>query len=237
MHRLGFMQHQIKALINKLKLSPWFEVKTIFSHLAASDSSMNDRFSEQQIQLFDSLSSTIIEATGQPALRHILNSAGIVRFPEARFDMVRLGLGLYGIDTTGKLTNKLRNVTTLKSTIAQIKTIEIGNSVGYNRSWRAEKPTRIGIVNIGYADGLNRKLGNGRGEMVIDDKRVVIIGEICMDLCMVDLTNAPAAKVGDEVIVFGDNPSIMELAKKTETIPYEIMTSVSGRVKRVYFEE
>lgn len=169
-------------------------------------------------------------------MMHILNSAGISRFPDAQFDMVRLGISLYGIATAGADAGKLEHVSTLKSTISQIKAIPKGDSIGYNRTWRAAKDMKIAVIPIGYADGLNRKLSNGKGYVFINKQRVPIVGNICMDMCMADITGVEAVE-GDDVIIFGKEHPIDELAKTLETIPYEVLTNISRRVKRVYYHE
>jgi alanine racemase len=167
-------------------------------------------------------------------IRHILNTSGIERFPEAQLDMVRLGIGLYGISSVDQ--SKLRNVSTLKSTILQIKRVNQGETVGYSRKGKPEKPSEIAIVPVGYADGLNRKLGNGKGYFIVRDKKAPVIGNICMDMTMIDITGIDAHE-GDEVVIFGENNPITGMAQKLDTIPYEILTGVSERVKRVYFYE
>jgi alanine racemase len=167
---------------------------------------------------------------------HILNSAGISRFPYAQFDMVRLGISLYGIATSVIDSNLLEHVSTLKSTISQIKIIPQGDSIGYNRSWKAEKEMKIAVIPIGYADGLNRKLSNGKGSVYIHDNAAPIVGNICMDMCMADITGIEANE-GDDVVIFGKEHPIDELATTLDTIPYEILTNISRRVKRVYFHE
>jgi alanine racemase len=163
------------------------------------------------------------------------NSAGITRFPEAHFDMVRLGIGLYGISTNGEESDRLENVSTLRSTISQIKKVKAGERVGYGQA-TLEKNADIAIVPVGYADGLDRRLGSGKSFLVVNGKKAPIVGSICMDMCMVDISNIKA-KEGDPVIIFGQERSISELAYDLDTIPYEVMTSISVRVKRVYFQE
>ncbi len=164
-----------------------------------------------------------------------MNTAGIIRFPQYQFDMVRLGIGLYGVAPAESL--PLETVGTLKTVISQIHTIDKDEAVGYGRKFIAQQPSRIGVIGIGYADGYNRKLGNGTGEVLIREKRVPVIGSVCMDMCMVDLTNVPEAKEQDEVIIFGKEITVNEIAEKLDTIPYEILTNVSARVKRIYYKE
>lgn len=234
MHRLGFMEHEIEALIDVLKNQEDLQVKSIFSHLAGADESQFDEFTESQIAKFEVMSNKIIEAAPYKIIRHILNSAGIERFPHAQYDMVRLGIGLYGISAVDA--KFVKQVSTLKTVILQIKQIETNETVGYSRRFKASKTTTIGIIPIGYADGLHRILGNGVGKVMVNNTLVPIIGSICMDMSMIDLTNTDARE-GDEVIIFGDAYPITEIASQMNTIPYEVLTSVSQRVKRVYYQE
>jgi len=236
MHRLGFEKDDLNELIDSLKIQNHLFVKSVFSHLAASDELQHDDFTKQQIKAFREMGKTIQDAFDYPILLHILNSAGISRFPEAQFDMVRLGIGLYGISSDKEEQKHLQPVGILKSIISQIKDIPKNDSIGYGRKAIAKKNMRIAIIPIGYADGLNRKLGNNVGKMLIGGHLVPIIGSICMDMCMIDITEIKA-KEGDEVIIFGNDLPINTLADNLETIPYEILTSVSRRVKRVYFYE
>jgi alanine racemase len=182
------------------------------------------------------MSNQLMAAFDYPVLRHILNSSGIVRFPDAQFDMVRLGIGLYGIDPSGNMQKELQHIGVLKTVISQLRQIRSHETVGYSRKGKVTRDTMIATVAIGYADGLNRRLGNGRGYMLVNGKRAPIVGSICMDMTMLDVTDI-ACKEGDEVIVFGKEPGIMEIADKTGTIPYEVLTAISQRVKRVYFWE
>ena len=169
-------------------------------------------------------------------MKHILNSSGILRFPDAQMDMVRLGIGLYGIGTDEKEQQHLQNVSTLKTIISQIKNIQAGDTIGYSRKGKATKNMQIATVPIGYADGLSRKLSNGAGKMFVRGKEAAIVGNVCMDMCMIDVTNL-GANENDEVIVFGENYTVSQIAKDIRTIPYEVLTNVSRRVKRVYFQE
>jgi len=232
MHRLGFPQSEVPLLCHALTKLRSVKVSSVFSHLAASDESVHDAFTENQVQVFTNVSERIMEALGYQVIRHILNTSGIERFPHAMFDMVRLGIGLYGISTTGH--GKLRNVSTLKSTILQIKPVYPGDTVGYGRKGNIQKPTVIAIVPVGYADGLNRKLSNGSGEFVVKGRRVPIVGNICMDMTMIDITGTDARE-GDEVVIFGEENPITAMAEILDTIPYEILTGVSERVKRIYY--
>ncbi len=236
MHRLGFEEDAIDELIKRLKINSRLKIASIFSHLASADDKEQDDFTLRQIESFEKISSKIIKEFKYPILRHILNTAGIVRFPQAQFDMVRVGLGLYGIHFDKGEQSKLQNVSKLKSCISQIKHLPANESVGYGRSFITTKDTSIAIIPVGYADGLNRNLSNGRGKIWIKGKLVPIVGKICMDMCMIDVTDIKCNE-GDEVLIFGKEHPIAELAKTIGTIPYEVLTSVSRRVKRVYFQE
>ncbi|GAB4284617.1 MAG: bifunctional UDP-N-acetylmuramoyl-tripeptide:D-alanyl-D-alanine ligase/alanine racemase [Marinilabiliales bacterium] len=234
MHRLGFLSSEIKKLTDLLKNNDDIKIKSVFSHLAAADEEIHDSFTKQQIRLFEEMSEKIMSELHYPVLRHILNTSGIERFHDAQFDIVRLGIGLYGISK--KYNDRLLNVSTLKSSISQIKKVAKGETVGYSRMGKADKDITIAVVPIGYADGLNRRLSNGVGKLLVNNSLAPIIGNICMDMCMIDVTGLNVSE-GDEVIVFGDNYPITEMADKLDTIPYEIMTSISRRVKRIYYHE
>ncbi len=233
MHRLGFMPDQLPELLEALRGSRKLRVASILSHLAASEDPAQDDLTRGQIALFRSLSQTIIGALGYAPLLHIANSAGATRFPEARFDMVRLGIGLHGIGADPKETDLLRPVETLRTVIAQVKEIPAGDSVSYGRKARITTPTRIAVLPIGYADGLSRKLGEGNGRVWIAGKEARTIGAICMDMCMVDVTHIACA-AGEDAIVFSPAHPVQEYARDLGTIPYEALTSISPRVKRVF---
>ncbi|HXH19917.1 MAG TPA: bifunctional UDP-N-acetylmuramoyl-tripeptide:D-alanyl-D-alanine ligase/alanine racemase [Chitinophagales bacterium] len=237
MHRLGFEPHEIHSLACMLKKMPLVKVQSAFSHLAASDEPQHDDFTRSQISRFSQACDELCAGLNYPVMRHILNSGGILRFPEAQFDMVRLGIGLYGVDTTGKIQEKLLQVSTLKSSVSQVKTVKAGESVGYSRSFVAKEQMRIATIGIGYADGIDRRLGNGRGSMSVRGQLAPTVGNICMDLCMIDVTHIPGVEEGDEVIIFGKELPIQNVASQAGTIPYEILTGISERVKRVYFQE
>lgn len=234
MHRLGFVRDEIPELINLLQKQKSLQIESIFSHLAASESWVFDEYTTKQIETFEELSTQVEAQLKYKVKRHILNSAGIERFPNNQFDMVRLGIGLYGVSASG--VNGLRNVCTLKSTILQIKTLKSNDSVGYGRKEMLDHDARIATIRIGYADGLSRQFGNRKGKVLINGAYAPIIGAVCMDLCMVDVTNIQA-KEGDEVIIFGKDLSVVALAEAIDTIPYEILTSVSPRVKRIYIKK
>ena len=234
MHRLGFDPRlDLPALIDRLHHQTSVIPRSVFSHFVGSDSPDFDDFSARQFALFDEASKTLQAAFSHKILRHICNSAGIERFPERHLDMVRLGLGLYGIDPIDN--RSLQNVTTLRTTILQIRECPKGDSVGYSRRTVLERDSRIAAIPIGYADGLDRHLGNRRGYCLVNGQRADYVGNICMDVCMIDVTDTDCRE-GDTVEIFGDNLPPAELARLLDTIPYEILTSVSDRVKRIYFQ-
>ena len=236
MHRLGFEEDNLEDLIQILKGNETVQIKSILSHMATSDDLNHDAFSKSQIALFEKLSTQIqIELNIKPII-HILNTSGITNYPEAQYDMVRLGIGLYGISNDEEEQKELENVGTLKSVISQIRTIDKGESVGYGRRFIADRSTKVATIPIGYADGIRRSWGNGVGYVTINGKQAKIIGSICMDMLMVDVTDIDC-KEGNTVIVFGENPTVPFMAKQLNTIPYEILTSISQRVKRVFFRE
>jgi alanine racemase len=236
MHRLGFEQNDLNELIVRLKNNRSITVRTVFTHLAASDEAEHDGFTKLQFEKFTNMSDVILDSFNYPIFRHVLNSAGVIRFSEAQFDMVRLGIGLYGIAPTSHEQRQLQHVATLRTAISQIKNVPANETVGYSRKGKLKRDTQVATVAIGYADGISRKLGNGNGSMLVNGKRAPIIGSVCMDMTMLDITDTPA-KEGDEVIVFGAELPVTEIAKTLGTIPYEILTGVSQRVKRVYFQE
>lgn len=234
MNRLGFVEGEADRLLDVLKAHPELFIKSVFSHLAASNDRSHDDFTRHQIDLFRGMSNKLVAVCNHSILRHILNSSGIERFPEAQFDMVRLGIGLYGISTDNQ--DQMQNISSLKSRISQIKSVKKGDSIGYGRDTRTSGEMKIAVVPIGYADGLNRKFGSGVGQFIIRNKPVPIVGDVCMDMCMVDVTGLDV-KTGDEVEIFGDRNHISGMAEKIGTIPYEILAGISQRVKRVYFQE
>ncbi len=236
MHRLGFEEETIDELIAKLKDNKTVEVKSILSHLSASDDMKFVDFTLSQIKLFEKLSSKLIAELQINPIRHILNTSGISNYPQAQYDMVRLGIGLYGVSNDEDEQKSLENVGTLKSIISQIRTIDEGESVGYSRRFIATKTTKVATIPIGYADGISRHWGNGVGYVTIKNKKAPILGSVCMDMLMVDITEIDC-KEGTEVTIFGDNPTVSFMAKQLGTIPYEIMTSISQRVKRIFYRE
>ena len=236
MHRLGFEAENLSELIQIVKGNETIQIKSILSHMATSDDLKHDAFSKSQIALFEKLSSQLQNELNIKPIRHILNTSGIANYPEAQYDMVRLGIGLYGISNDEEEQKELENVGTLKSVISQIRTINTGESVGYGRRFVAGKTTKIATIPIGYADGISRSWGQGVGYVLINNKPAEIIGSICMDMLMVDITHIDC-KEGNAVIIFGENPTVNFMAKKLNTISYEILTSISQRVKRVFFRE
>jgi Alr-MurF fusion protein len=236
MHRLGFMEDEISGLVEKLQANRMIYVQSVFSHLSASEDPAEEEFTRHQIEVFENMSQSITSLAGHPVMMHILNSAGISRYPEAQYNMVRLGISLYGIASLDEEQPRLESVARLKSTISQIKNIKAGDSIGYNRAFISEKELRLAIVPIGYADGLSRRLGKGRGHLLAGGELVPLVGNVCMDMCMLDVTGIDVAE-GDEVIIFGPERPLQDLAKEMETIPYEVLAGLSRRVKRVYYHE
>ena len=234
MNRLGFDAKDIPLIIEKLDAQQGVFIRSVFSHLAGSDSSSLDYYTETQIKLFSQLSHELERALAYPVWKHLLNSAGIERFSEYQFDMVRLGIGLYGISSMDE--KALKPVATLKTRILQIRNVKRGESIGYNRNQILERNSRIACLPIGYADGLDRRLGNGHFSVSVNGQLCPLVGNICMDICMIDVTDVPAEEA-DEVIIFGEERSVSLLAETLDTIPYEILTSISPRVKRIYYKE
>lgn len=230
MHRLGFMENELGPLVTFLSSHPEVRVKSLYSHLAAAEDPSEDEFTHGQLSLFKTLASFVTGSIGYKPLWHVLNSAGIERFPEYQFDMVRLGIGIYGISSLPSV--KLPPVASLKVKILQIKRLEEG-TVGYGRHGKiAEGGTVTATIPVGYADGLDRHLGCGKASFSVCGHRAPTIGNICMDMCMLDVTGIPC-KVGDTVTVFGADPAVTELADILGTIPYEILTSVPRRIERI----
>ena len=236
MRRLGFEESDLAELIETLQQNPNLQVASVFSHLAAADESGQDDFSKAQVDKFLQCATMITTGIGYKPLYHILNSSGILRFPTAQLDMVRLGIGLYGVDPTHNDSIDLRPVATLKTVISQIKKVKKGESIGYGRKGVAENDMNLATIAIGYADGFSRRLSGGVGEVAIAGRLARIVGNVCMDMTMVDITEIEA-KEGDEVIIFGASVPIQEIASRIQTIPYEILTNVSERVKRVFISD
>ena len=239
MHRLGFTPDEIPALIERLQDCPEIRVRSVYSHLAAADELTEDDYTMRQIRIFTQGARTIEQALGYHPMWHILNSAGIERFTQYQFDMVRLGIGIYGIDPVeypaGQVVRRgLKPIASLKVKILQIKTLQAdGSTIGYGRHGIiAPEGTVIATIPAGYADGLDRHLGQGHASFLLNGHRVPTIGNICMDMCMLDITGVDA-KVGDTVTLFGEDPTVTEMASILDTIPYEIMTRVPRRIRRV----
>jgi alanine racemase len=237
MHRLGFMEAELPDLKNALQSNETIHVQSIFSHLAGSDAAELDSFTREQAVLFQKMAEDIQGILSHRPLWHLLNSAGISRHPEFHFDMVRLGLGLYGMDSETQIQARLQNTGTLKTTIAQIKHVKAGETVGYGRKGVLSRDSVLATVSIGYADGYFRDFGNGKGQMLLHGMKVPLVGSVCMDMCMLDITDAGESHIGDEVVVFGAKLPLPELALWANTIPYEIMTGISQRVNRIYVNE
>ncbi len=233
MHRSGFMADELDLLIRSLKDSENLKVVSIFSHLASADEPQQDDFTHEQVVTFEKMSQTLMEQFPYKIKRHILNSAGIERFPKYQYDMVRLGIGLFGISATDA---PLAQVGTLNSSIIQLKKLKKGQTVGYSRKGVLDKDSIIATVPVGYADGLRRILSNGVGKIWVNGKMAPIVGNICMDMCMIDVTGI-SVQEGDCVEILGKNLSINELAHWMQTIPYEVLTGISKRVKRTYHLE
>jgi alanine racemase len=236
MNRLGFIEKDLIELNKILAEDKRLIVASIFSHLAAADSKKHKEFSLQQIKTFERLSGKITNSLGYQPLKHIANSAGIIAYPEAGFDMVRLGIGLYGVESTETVQKELMTVGSLKTKISQIKEVNAGETVGYGRVGKPERDSRIATISIGYADGFDRHLSAGKGKVWVNGTLCPTVGNICMDMSMIDITDAKA-KEGDSVEIFGTNYSIFQMAKALDTIPYEILTKIGSRVKRVFFKE
>lgn len=236
MHRLGFQRNQISELIDLLRNNNLVSVKSIFTHLSASDDVQFRDFTLEQVSKFKAWSGQLMADLHIQPLRHVLNTSGIYNYPEAQYDMVRLGIGLYGVGNDATERKSLQNVGTLKTVILQIKEVPAGDSVGYSRRFMADKPVHIATLPIGYADGIPRAWGNGKGFVTINGQKATVLGSICMDMLMVDVTGI-GCKEGDTAIIFGESPNVVEMAEVLGTIPYEILTSISQRVKRVFFKE
>ncbi|MBX2895362.1 MAG: bifunctional UDP-N-acetylmuramoyl-tripeptide:D-alanyl-D-alanine ligase/alanine racemase [Cyclobacteriaceae bacterium] len=236
MHRLGLEPDVYAEAIALLKANPNMKVASIFSHLAAADGSKHDAYTRQQVLVYENGYKAFSEALDVAPIRHVLNSPGIIRFAEYQLDMVRLGIGLYGINPTSEPNQNLKPAATLKTIISQIKKIESGGTIGYGRWGKAETAKTIATIAIGYADGFSRSFSRGKGKVFVNGKVVPVIGNVCMDMTMIDITGVEANE-GDEVIIFGDALPIQQVAESIDTIPYEILTNTSERVKRVFFAE
>jgi len=235
MRRLGFdSEKEVSRIADMLVAQEEMAVRSVFSHLAGSDESAHDEFTRHQVAQFEKLSSLIIEKLPYKVFRHILNSAGIERFPQFQFEMVRLGIGLYGVSAIGN--SQIKSISRLKTSISQIRDIRAGETVGYGRKGVAKTDMQIAVIPVGYADGYDRRLSNGVGKVFMKNQVIPVIGNICMDMCMIDVTGANVS-VGDEVELMGEHILVSKMAEDIGTIPYEILTGISQRVKRVYLQE
>lgn len=232
MHRAGFEWDDLDKVLDLLKTQSYLKVVSVFSHLVGADSSQFDSFTQQQVDYFDKCAKKISSGFSHKILYHILNSSGSQRFTENQFDMIRLGIGLWGISFSEK--DILQNVCTLKTKVSQIKYVAKTETVGYSRNGILKQDSKIALLPLGYADGIDRRLGNGAWSVLIGDRRFPVIGNVCMDLMMVDITDSDV-KEGDEVTVFGDLQTIADMSAVLRTIPYEVLTSIAPRVRRVYF--
>ncbi len=235
LNRLGFSEDEVDNIIAKLNDSKAVKIKSIFSHLVASEDLDEKKFTINQIETFKSITENFTTQLGYKPMLHICNTSGILNYPEAHFDMVRSGIGLYGFGNSEKENQYLKPIATLKTVISQIHTIKKGNSVGYNRAFKSDALLKTATLPIGHADGIGRQYGNGKGFVTIHGQKAPIIGNVCMDMIMVDVTNITCNE-GDEVIVFGKKPTAEHLAETANTISYELITSISQRVKRIFLE-
>ena len=231
LNRLGFESNELDLVVEQLSKTSALKVKSVFSHLAASEDLDEKLFTLNQIALYKSLSNTFIENLGYPVTRHLCNTSGVLNYPEAHFDMVRCGIGLYGYGNTKKESKNLRPIASLKSVISQIHLVSKGNSVGYNRAFMCPQDSKIATIPIGHADGIGRHFGNGAGFVSMGSKKAPIVGNVCMDMIMVDVTNI-GCKEGDEVVFFGPKFSAETSAAAANTISYELITGISQRIKR-----
>ncbi|SFG25498.1 UDP-N-acetylmuramoyl-tripeptide--D-alanyl-D-alanine ligase [Algoriphagus hitonicola] len=234
MHRLGFEAGDLAELRIELQHTKNLKIASIYTHLVGSDEQIHEEYSREQLENFQHMKDSILEVLDEKPLIHALNSGGIIRFPEYQWDMVRLGIGLYGIEVTGNHDSALKSVSTLKTTVSQVKSLAPGETVGYSRKGMMEKGGKIATLPIGYADGFDRRFSNGKGYVLIHGKKAPVIGNVCMDMVMVDVTGM-AVRTGDEAVVYGQEISLKELSERIGTIPYELLTNISSRVKRVYY--
>jgi len=232
LNRLGFSENEVDSIISKLKASETVKVKSVFSHLAASEDLNEKAFTFNQIETFKNITENFTRRVGYKPMLHICNTSGVLNYPEAHLDMVRCGIGLYGFGNSDKENKYLKPIATLKTIISQIHTIEQGTSVGYNRAFKSDALLKTATLPIGHADGISRQYGNGKGFVAINGEKAPIIGNVCMDMIMVDITNIDC-KEGDEVIVFGKNHTANTFSATANTISYEIITAISQRVKRL----
>lgn len=234
MHRLGFEKQHLEELKGLISDFPELQIASLYTHLVGADEEEHEEFSLEQLRLFTDMKAELDAILDYKPLVHALNSAGIVRYPDFQMDMVRLGIGLYGVEVTGKFDANLKSVSTLKTTISQVKTLPPGATIGYSRKGKLPKGGKIATLAIGYADGYDRRFSQGKGYVLINGKKASVIGNVCMDMTMVDVSDIDA-KAGDEAVIYGEQISLKELADQIGTIPYELLTNISTRVKRVYY--
>jgi alanine racemase len=237
MNRLGFETTDVYELCFNIRRQKTMLIKSVLSHLVSSEAKTDDDFTKKQLELFELACESIEKNMGYNFIKHIANSAAIFRHTKSQYNMVRLGIGLYGVDSAVENQLQLQTVSTLKTTIAQIRTIKVTDTVGYNRKGIVKRESKIATVRIGYADGLSRALGNGVGSMLVNGKLAPIIGNVCMDMTMIDITDIDKVDEGDVVEVFGKNLPVQQVAKWGNTIAYETLSTISQRVRRIYVEE
>ncbi|OUS01544.1 alanine racemase [Flavobacteriales bacterium 33_180_T64] len=233
LNRLGFLENDVDYIITQLKETSSIKVKSLFSHLAASEDIKEKEFTINQIKTFKTISDNFSNAIGYQPIRHLTNTSGIINYPEAHLDMVRTGIGLYGFGNSEEENKKLKPIATLKSVISQIHKLKKGETVGYNRSYKSEGFEKTATIPIGHADGIGRHYGNQKGFVTINGKRALIVGNVCMDMIMVDISDIDCHE-GDEVIIFGDTPNASQFANSAKTISYEIIAAISQRVRRCF---
>jgi len=231
LNRIGFWHTDVPLILSRIAATSHVKITSLFSHLAASEDANEKEFTVNQINDFAFIVKQFYQHLNYKPMVHLLNTSGIINYPQAQFDIVRLGIGLYGLGNDEKETKKLKNVHSLKSNISQIHTIETGESIGYNRAFTANKSMKTATIPVGHADGISRKLGNKKYSVLINNKKAPIIGNVCMDMIMVDVSNIDC-KESDEVIVFNSQEMVNEMAQKSETISYEILTAIYQRIKR-----
>ncbi|MFD2915267.1 alanine racemase [Psychroserpens luteus] len=235
LNRLGFGENEVDYVVSKASETSAIKVKSIFSHLAASEDLTEKAFTERQIKTFKSISEKFSNAIGYKPILHLANTSGILNYPEAHLDMVRTGIGLYGYGNSEKENEHLIPIATLKSVISQIHIIKKGETVGYNRAYKSDGLIKTATIPIGHADGIGRQYGNKKGFVTINGKKALIIGNVCMDMIMIDITDIDCHE-GDEVIIFGNHPNASQFARTANTISYEIITAISQRVKRLIID-
>jgi alanine racemase len=237
MHRLGFNEDEINEMLRLVSACKQLKIASVFTHLAAAEDIKEDEFTKSQIQKFNSICKKIDSQISYSYLKHVLNTSGIIRFPEAQFDMVRLGLGLYGFSPVQEIQQQLQSVINLSSVITQIKKVKKGETIGYNRTFTAQEDMQIAIVPVGYADGFPKELSNGVGSMLVHHKKCPIVGKVCMDMTMIDVTHLEYIAIGDEVTIYNADNSLDTIGAKIGKTPYELLTAISKRVPRIYVRE